>query len=211
MYKVFINNKPVMFYQLHQQPVVAEAGEYLIHCHQDNMFDELLRAASTDPDIRRIGLVTESAEIAMQRLQRLFTLIDAAGGIVLNQTGQLLMIYRKRMWDLPKGKCEDSESPEIAAMREVCEETGICQLKVTGFAEATWHSYIHQSVPVLKRTLWYRMNATGTEPFRIQKNEGIEQARWLTLSEAASLIDLMYPLIAHLVKKFFLHINSNDG
>lgn len=33
-----------------------------------------------------------------------FTHIEAAGGIVYNEKGELLMIYRLEKWDLPKGK-----------------------------------------------------------------------------------------------------------
>jgi len=39
-----------------------------------------------------------------------------------------LMLRAYRNWDFPKGMCEDGETPLQAAMREVCEETGIREL-----------------------------------------------------------------------------------
>ena len=33
-------------------------------------------------------------------------IITAAGGLVFNQNDELLMIYRRGKWDLPKGKLE---------------------------------------------------------------------------------------------------------
>ena len=54
--------------------------------------------------------------------QSLFIIIEAAGGCVFNQKGQLLVIYRRNSWDLPKGKIDKGETPDIAAIREVQEE-----------------------------------------------------------------------------------------
>ena len=32
--------------------------------------------------------------------------VKAAGGLVMNKEGKLLFIYRKGIWDLPKGKVD---------------------------------------------------------------------------------------------------------
>src|SRR4051812_7310538 len=44
-----------------------------------------------------------------------FTVIEAAGGIVQNKDKELLFIYRRDKWDLPKGKMENNESAELCA------------------------------------------------------------------------------------------------
>ncbi|CAB4963608.1 unannotated protein [freshwater metagenome] len=59
----------------------------------------------------------------------------SAGGLVIDTTGTKgLLIGRKDLkdqkgerllWSLPKGHIEEGETPEEAAIREVCEETGI--------------------------------------------------------------------------------------
>ncbi len=59
----------------------------------------------------------------------------SAGGLVIDATGTKgLLIGRKDLkdskgerllWSLPKGHIEEGETPEQAAIREVCEETGI--------------------------------------------------------------------------------------
>ena len=51
--------------------------------------------------------------------------IIAAGGLVFNEDGDLLMIFRRGRWDLPKGKLDDGEQIEDCAVREVKEETGL--------------------------------------------------------------------------------------
>src|SRR5688572_4852080 len=51
-----------------------------------------------------------------------FKLIEAAGGIVQNESKDLLFIFRRGKWDLPKGKMEKNESRETCAERETMEE-----------------------------------------------------------------------------------------
>jgi 8-oxo-dGTP pyrophosphatase MutT (NUDIX family) len=51
--------------------------------------------------------------------------MNTAGGIVINKGNQVLLIFRKGKWDLPKGKSENGESLKKTAKREVVEETGI--------------------------------------------------------------------------------------
>ncbi len=48
-------------------------------------------------------------------------------GLVVNQYNEVLLIFRKNLWDLPKGKIEFYETLEKAALREVVEETGVLE------------------------------------------------------------------------------------
>lgn len=52
--------------------------------------------------------------------------IPGAGGVVLNEAGQVLLVrYRSGAWAFPKGHVEPGEGPEQTAVREVREETGV--------------------------------------------------------------------------------------
>ena len=51
--------------------------------------------------------------------------IAASGGVVFNEFNEVLFIYRRGFWDLPKGKIDPGETKEQTAVREVEEETGI--------------------------------------------------------------------------------------
>jgi 8-oxo-dGTP diphosphatase len=62
--------------------------------------------------------------------------VRAAGGVVVrhaeNGASEVLIVHRPAYddWSFPKGKCEDGESEEEAAVREVEEETGLrCRLE----------------------------------------------------------------------------------
>ena len=57
--------------------------------------------------------------------------VEAAGGVVLDDEGRVVLVHRPKYddWSLPKGKLDPGESFEEAALREVEEETGLrCRL-----------------------------------------------------------------------------------
>ncbi len=60
-------------------------------------------------------------------------LILAAGGLVLNEKGEVLFMFRKGKWDLPKGKLDPGETMDACALREVMEETGLVQVELKNF------------------------------------------------------------------------------
>ncbi len=59
---------------------------------------------------------------------------QAAGGVVVDSRGQVLLIERTvngvHEIRLPKGHIDPGEAPEDAARREVCEETGYCDVQI---------------------------------------------------------------------------------
>ncbi len=70
-----------------------------------------------------------------------FKIIEASGGIVKNEMGQILFIFRNGIWDLPKGKIEVGERKEEAGLREVEEECGFTSLTLGKFIGTTYHLY----------------------------------------------------------------------
>ena len=47
--------------------------------------------------------------------------MQAAGGLVLNEKKEILLIFRRGKWDMPKGKLDKGEKLEDCAIREVGE------------------------------------------------------------------------------------------
>src|SRR5215469_11706824 len=73
-------------------------------------------------------------------LKEIMKKIIAAGGLVFNDKNELLMIFRRGKWDLPKGKLDEGESIEACAVREVQEETGL-NVELQSFIGLTYHEY----------------------------------------------------------------------
>src|SRR5206468_6844376 len=91
--------------------------------------------------------------------------IIAAGGLVFNDDNELLMIFRRNKWDLPKGKLDEGESIEACALREVKEETGLKKLNLIKFINTTLHKYSdpYLNEDVIKETHWFKMYAPDNQ------------------------------------------------
>ena len=122
-----------------------------------------------------------------------YTIIEAAGGIVMNGEQEVLMIYRRGKWDFPKGKVEENESVYIAAVREVVEETGIKEISITGELPSTFHTYIENGVSILKQTYWYDMVSWGATKPTPQTEEDITEVKWVPFEQVAELLAGSYP------------------
>ena len=126
-------------------------------------------------------------------------IIEAAGGIVFNPKGELLMMLRRGQWDMPKGKLDEGETVEACALREVEEETGISNLRLNGKLQTTYHTYSFQGKTVLKPSHWFRMECTGTEDLVPQTEEDITELRWVDKVEAAALANEAFPSIREMI------------
>lgn len=119
-------------------------------------------------------------------------IILAAGGLVLRpagNAGEILLIHRNGVWDLPKGKIEKNESREEAAIREVEEETGIQIKQISRFLCESYHEYREDGVLYGKITYWYEMvPADPSQTPEPQLEEGIEAIKWASPQKALQLV-----------------------
>lgn len=127
--------------------------------------------------------------------------IIAAGGLVTNDQGDLLMIYRRGKWDLPKGKQDEGESIAACAVREVEEETGLKQLILGDSLGITLHTYVQDGVTVEKETHWFKMQAPGSQPVVPQAEEDIEKAEWVNKTALNGHLQNTYANIAEIVAR----------
>jgi ADP-ribose pyrophosphatase YjhB (NUDIX family) len=142
----------------------------------------------------------ESAASLLTQLQAMYQPIDAGGGVVFNEQGDVLMIYRRGKWDLPKGKQDEGEQIEACALREVSEETGLENLSLGEKICETYHIYIQNKEQLLKHTTWYNMRGSSAEALTPQAEENIMEVRWVHTSELAPLIDKSYEAIKEVLK-----------
>lgn len=114
--------------------------------------------------------------------------IGAGGGLVVREGDnglQVLLIHRRGVWDLPKGKLDPGETVEQCARREVVEELGlkVTDVEVVCPVGRTVHGYREDSKYMLKRTHWFLMR-TSSSAFQPQVEEDIDAVKWVTWSEA---------------------------
>jgi len=130
-------------------------------------------------------------EAAWEQFSCDFTLIHAAGGIVSDGNGDILMIHRLGCWDFPKGKVEAGEDWPTAALREVEEETGLRNITLAEPLQNTYHTYQLRGIPILKITHWYAMNAPQ-QSLTPQTEEDINQAVWVPREVVAERLQESY-------------------
>ena len=129
-----------------------------------------------------------------------FTWVEAAGGLIENWSGELLLIYRRGAWDLPKGKIDAGETPRLAANREIEEETGLTNLTWIEDLPPTFHIYPWGNNWVLKKTHWFRFRMNEPQPLVLQQEEDIEDARWIKTDQLSQYWDQIYPSLRPLIR-----------
>ena len=138
------------------------------------------------------------------------TQIIAAGGLVTNPKGQILWIYRRGFWDLPKGKLDEGETIQTCALREVAEETGIKDIRLHELLKFTNHIYFDKYLnqEVVKRTYWFHMTIPTTQSGVPQITEDIEKIEWHSLATAKHCLAQTYPTIIEVIEAYRLKINE---
>jgi len=119
--------------------------------------------------------------------------VIAAGGIVYRYKDgilEVLLIYRRGAWDMPKGKLEKRESIAMCAYREVSEEIGVKQpMIVISNPFTTYHEYDEDGKTMGKTTYWYPMILDRGYQLKPEEEEDIEQVKWVPLLEAKEKVD----------------------
>lgn len=160
--------------------LVADDGTVF---HYDNKRTELIAFVESIEDSSNqteiAYIVCDDTELVYGILKSYYDYIEAAGGLVLNSNGAILWIKRLGKWDLPKGKVEVGEQVEVAAIREVEEETGIYNPSIEKELLSTFHTYIFKGKRVLKKTYWFLMKYDGDIDLVPQLEEDITEACWL--------------------------------
>lgn len=136
--------------------------------------------------------------------------IIAAGGLVTNPKGEILWIFRRGFWDLPKGKLDEGETIQTCAVREVAEETGISNIQLHDMLCFTNHLYFdtYLNEEVIKRTYWFHMTIPNLQEGIPQLTEDIEKIEWLSLDKARHCLNHTYPTILEVVEKFRIKLNK---
>ena len=194
MYKVFVNR--LIINLTSDKEFLNDSKTYLL---SSISIKEIIKKLKIHDEV--LLYYPDKKKLLKEFKEKLVT-IKATGGIVTNKKNQILFIYRKGKWDLPKGKMEKNESKKESALREVIEETGVKKLKIINFFSTTFHLIKVKREYFLKETHWYTMKTKYDGKLKPQKSEGIISAKWKTFDEALEIKKKTFRNIAIILTKY---------
>lgn len=204
-YKVFLNGKRIIFdargkitftKPFQSSPDFANVSEiekWLNNLEFSNEVDHYIES--------------DNLEQAFLFFQNAMIVIEAAGGII-RRGEELLFIFRNGKWDLPKGKIDEGEIPEEAALREVEEECGIHEHRIVRPLQPSYHIYRSPYKKsfgkwIFKKTHWFEMKYEATESGMPQKEEGITEIRWFNRNNLDEVVNNTYENLKELLRHYF--------
>ena len=179
MYKVFINKLSIILTSKNKS--LSQENSFLL---SSITLNEILKKVRKH---KKIFLYHPKKSELLKVFKSKIKVIFASGGIVKNDNNQILFIYRRGKWDLPKGKAEKGESIRETAVREVIEETGVEKLKIDKYFSNTFHIVRNNKKYFLKETSWFLMSSNFKGKLKPQLNEGIKSVKWKTFDDAKKI------------------------
>jgi ADP-ribose pyrophosphatase YjhB (NUDIX family) len=167
--------------------------------HLDNVLD--LVSSNVPTDLLSLYLTVDDYESVKSFLKKKFSIVKAAGGLIVKKD-KVLMIYRLKKWDLPKGKKESRENYQKTAQREVREECNIT-VKTGKKICTTWHTYTMNKRSMLKKTRWFLMDVINDSKMRPETAEDIEDLQWMTRKEAYHALENSYRSIRFVFEEYY--------
>lgn len=204
--KIYFGNKPLFLCDN-----VDEELQPFVH-HDDAVFIDELNTHTVKAMIHEMEQPNIHAGVFyhpyLDELKRAFfkkfTVIQAAGGLVQNEKQEILLIFRRGNWDLPKGKLDEGEKLEDCAVREVEEETGLKNIKLIAPLTITYHTYHEGARFILKQSHWYSMTTNGNHVLVPQIIEQITEVKWVTKKDLKKYIENSFPSVADVLE---LHLS----
>ena len=194
MYKVFINKLSIILTSKNKS--LSQENSFLL---SSITLNEILKKVRKH---KKIFLYHPKKSELLKVFKSKIKVIFASGGIVKNDKNQILFIYRRGKWDLPKGKAEKGESIRETAVREVIEETGIEKLKIDKYFSNTFHIVRNNKKYFLKETSWFLMSSNFKGKLKPQLNEGIKSVKWKTFDDAKKIKKKTYGNISIILTDF---------
>ena len=102
-----------------------------------------------------------------------------AGSVILNHKNEILLIFRKGKWDLPKGKVSKKGKLLSVAINESIEETGLKKKNLKLIKPLSKSSSVKKDGIILD--YWFLLEYEGKKlELKPQTEEGISDYRWVS-------------------------------
>ncbi|SDH14360.1 NUDIX hydrolase [Chitinophaga filiformis] len=197
---IYINERPLIITATHQG-IPAKYKDAPLYTEPDAAtIESVLQALETEKAEAAI-FIHPDTDTLVETVKGYFRVLVAAGGLITNAEEEVLLMFRRGKWDLPKGKREKGETLEIAAVREVAEETGLRSIELEHKIGETFHFYTTREKKTLKHTYWYKMKFTGTELTVPQIEEDIVDIQWIKPEHLSKYLKFSYQNIVDVFEK----------
>ena len=200
MHKIYLEKRCMVICSPEEQ-ALGDPNSIELHLGDSPDFAALVSMFQTSGSLSRIYMPTPCEEKTYKSFCSQFKEVNAAGGLVSNRRGDVLLISRNGMWDLPKGHQEEGEDIRTTALREVQEETGVGQLELGELICVTDHCYLRGGTWHLKHTWWYDMLYTDPVDLTPQREEDITKAAWVARSSLSPYLKNTYPSIMEVFRE----------
>lgn len=200
MLKIYFNEKPLFIAQEitdELQPYLDDLNTVSIRSTDASEVSSLIKEIQ-QPE-KAAAIILSNEKEALEAIKKQFVIIQAAGGLVCTSSRELLLIYRRGKWDLPKGKLDEGENLEECAVREVEEETGLQRLILEKPLCITYHTYKQDEQFILKESHWYLMRTEKEQVFTPQTDEDIEKCEWVALDKLSPYLENTHPSIIDVI------------
>jgi len=194
---IYHNNHPIILCDVIDKDIASYYNDTrtLIYTEVNETLIRKVLQAAEQKDFYAGIFVGKDLSILKNIYWQFFKVILAGGGLVYNEHDEILLIFRKGFWDLPKGKLDDGETLSACALREVREETGIANILLHEKIITTYHTYQEKGKYILKESHWFKMSVQGKPTLTPQIEEEIEIAKWVSKDNIKNYMHPMYPAI----------------
>ena len=204
MYRLFCNNKMLVCRNFFEHFLDADIDRSKLSAQLfENTLDKIKNWLENAEENLYIDDIDNDILAAV--IKEIFHFAPAAGGLVLINKS-IVAIERNGRVDLPKGHIEKNEPADIAAMREVNEETAISNLSIIKQLPSSHHCYLLNGQWTLKKTSWFLMKSDDEFKPKPQEEEGISRVYLINKDNVNDFLENTYPSIRLALEEDILDI-----
>ncbi len=204
MYRLFCNNKMLVCRNFFEQFLDNDIDNSKLSSQLfENTLDKIKNWLENSEE--NIYIDDIDNDILAAVFKEIFHFAPAAGGLVI-MNNSIVAIERNGKVDLPKGHIEKNEQDDIAAMREVEEETAISNLSIIKRLPASYHCYLLNNQWTLKKTSWFLMKSDDEFKPKPQEEEGISKVFLLDKDNVNYFLENTYPSIRLALEEDILEV-----
>jgi 8-oxo-dGTP diphosphatase len=118
--------------------------------------------------------------------------LRSAGGVIHKKSGSLIEVAliatkNSTVWTLPKGIIDRDESPEMAAIREISEETGLSGKIIDRLGDKSyWFFLKDENAKCKKSVTYFLLEYVSGEPS--DSSPEVDEAKWFPIDRALELL-----------------------